>query len=273
MVEIDRIYNEDCLEGMKRLDDRSVDLIVADLPYGTSSSEWDIAIPLDGLWAEYRRVIRPERAIVLFSQQPFTTTLISSNMKMWKYNWVWEKESGSNFINSHYCPLKVTEDICVFGTGAVSYVKNGETLIYHPQFSEGKPYVQVSGQQRDMSAVVHGGKNGRDQSRGHETVNEGVRYPMNLLRFNRDKDKIHPTQKPVALIEYLIRTYSNEGDLVLDNCMGSGTTAIAAMRCGRHYVGFELNKDYYLRSLERISAESVPDAGRSAADISVASLW
>ena len=251
MLEINKIYNEDCLEGMKKIDAQSIDLILCDLPYGTSASSWDKALPMDLLWKEYKRIIQPNRAIVLFSQQPFTSLLITSNIEMWKYNWVWEKDNGTNFMNSHYQPLKITEDICVFGTGATSYSPKGN-LIYNPQMSEGKPYVITSGQQKDNSAVVRG-ENGRKSCGGFTTVNEGKKYPKNLIKFNRDKEKLHPTQKPLALIEYLILTYSNENDLVLDNCMGSGTTALAAINTGRNFVGFEKESKYFEIAENRIS--------------------
>jgi site-specific DNA-methyltransferase (adenine-specific) len=202
------------------------------------------------LWEEYKRIIKPNRAIVLFSQQPFTSLLITSNIEMWKYNWVWEKDNGTNFMNSHYQPLKITEDICVFGEGATSYSKKGN-LIYNPQMSEGKAYTITSGQQKENSAVVRG-KEGRKKTGGFTTVNDGKRYPKNLIKFNRDKDKLHPTQKPIALCEYLIRTYSNEGDVVLDNCMGSGTIGVAAMNTNRDFIGMELDKDYFKIAEERI---------------------
>lgn len=250
------VFNEDCLIGMKRIPNNSIDMILCDLPYGTSASSWDKKLPMDLLWQEYKRIIKPNRAIVLFSQQPFTSLLINSNIDMWKYNWVWEKDNGTNFMNSHYCPLKITEDICVFGTGATSFVKNGENLIYNPQMSEGKPYTTRSGKQKENSAVVRaGGKSGRENCHGYLTENKGERFPKNLIKFNRDKDKLHPTQKPIALCEYLIKTYSNEGEVVLDNCMGSGTTAIACMRTGRNYIGFELDEKYYNIIVERIEKE------------------
>ena len=171
-------------------------------------------------------------------------------MDMWKYNWVWEKDNATNFLNSHFQPMKITEDICVFGTGATSYSKKGN-MIYNPQFEEGKPYIMKSGQQKEDSAVVRG-KNGRKSCGGFETINEGKRYPKNLIKFNRDKDKLHPTQKPVSLCEYLIRTYSNEGDVVLDNCMGSGTTGVAAMIANRDFIGIEKDEKFFELAKNRI---------------------
>jgi site-specific DNA-methyltransferase (adenine-specific) len=251
-MELDIIYNEDCLEGMKRIPDQSIDLILCDLPYGTTMCDFDKSIiPFEPLWEQYKRIIKPNRAIVLFAQQPFTTYLISSNIDMWKYNWVWEKDNGTNFLNSHYQPLKVTEDICVFGTGATSNSPKGN-MIYNPQFESGTPYTCKSGQQKSNTVVA--GHDNRNVG-GFVTENDGKRYPKNLIRFNRDKDKLHPTQKPVELIAYLIRTYSNEGDTVLDNCMGSGTTAVACIKEHRHYIGFELEKKYYDVAVERVRRE------------------
>lgn len=251
-MELDVIYNEDCLVGMDKIPNQSVDLILCDLPYGTTLCDFDKGIiPFEPLWAQYKRIIKPNRAIVLFAQQPFTTLLISSNLDMWKYNWVWEKDNGTNFLNSHYQPLKVTEDICVFGTGATSNSPK-DNMIYNPQFEVGNPYTCKSGLQKSSTVVAgHDNKN----VGGFVTENDGKRYPKNLIRFNRDKDKLHPTQKPVDLLRYLVRTYSNEGEVVLDNCMGSGTTAIACIKEKRHYIGFELEKKYYDIAVDRIEKE------------------
>ena len=249
MLEINKIYNADCLELMKEIPDNSIDCIICDLPYGTTLCDFDKKIiPFEPLWKQYKRIIKPNRAIVLFGQQPFTTFLISSNLEMWKYNWIWEKENGTNILNSHYQPLKVTEDICIFGTGATSNSPN-ENMIYNHQFSEGKPYICKSGNQKSNTVVAgHGSRN----VGGFITENEGKRYPKNLIRFNRDKEKIHPTQKPVALLEYLIKTYSNENDLILDNCSGSGTTAVACHNLKRRFICIEKDYDYWKASVERL---------------------
>lgn len=244
------LLHGDCLNLMKQIPDKSVDMILCDLPYGTSASNWDKILPMAILWNEYKRIIKPNRAVVLFAQQPFTTFLISSNLEMWKYNWIWEKDNGANFLNSHYQPIKKTEDICVFGNGATSYVKDGNTLFYSPQMTEGKPYVCKSGKQKSDSAVIrdNGAKEG-----GVLTINNGFRYPTNVLKFNRDKEGYHPTQKPVALCEYLIKTYTNESDTVLDNCMGSGTTGVACKNLNRNFIGIELDFGYYMTAVERIN--------------------
>lgn len=251
-MKYDYIEQGDCLELMKDIPDKSIDMILCDLPYGTSASSWDKKLPMATLWEQYERIIKPNRAIVLFAQQPFTSLLITSNMKLWKYNWIWEKDNGTNFMNSHYCPLKITEDVCIFGNGATSFVKSGENLIYNPQFTEGKPYTIISGNQKSNSAVVRGGKGGREDVGGYKTESDGKRFPKNLIKFNRDTNKLHPTQKPVALCEYLIKTYTNEGDVVLDNCMGSGSTCVAAINTNRHYIGFELDEKYFDIACKRL---------------------
>lgn len=244
-----KLYHGDCLKLMKEIPDKSIDAIVCDLPYGTTLCDFDKSIiPFEPLWKEYRRIIKSNRAIVLFAQQPFTTFLISSNLEMWKYNWIWEKENGTNILSSHYQPLKITEDICVFGTGAISNSPN-ENMIYNPQFEIGKPYICKSGNQKSNTVVA--GHRSRNIG-GFVTENEGKRYPKNIIKFNRDKEKLHPTQKPVALLEYLIKTYSNEGDLILDNCMGSGSTGVACYNTNRHFIGIEKDDNYFKLAKKRI---------------------
>ena len=233
MLDINKIYNIDCLEGMKYIDDKSIDMILCDLPYGTTACKWDAIIPLDVLWREYERIIKDNGAIVLTASQPFTTMLINSNIKLFKYCWVWEKEQGVNFLMAKKQPLKVHEDICVF------YKKQ---CTYNPQMTMGKPYISGKGDSGEVTGKV----------KKIQTENTGTRYPKSIIRFNRERG-LHPTQKPVSLFEYLIKTYTNEGDLVLDNCMGSGTTAIACINTNRNYLGFELNKEYYEIAKNRIN--------------------
>lgn len=248
MLEINKIYNEDCLEGMKKIDDNSIDCIICDLPYGTTKNSWDCVIPFDSLWTEYKRIIKPSGAIVLFAQTPFDKILGASNIEMLKYEWIWEKDSGTGHLNSHFAPLKKHENILVFSKKAACFVKNSDdAMIYHPQMGSGKPYV-----------CKHGSiSTNYDYKYNKETitVNNGNRYPTSILKYNRDKSKIHPTQKPVDLVAYLVRTYTNEGDLVLDNCMGSGTTAIACIRENRNFIGFELDKEYFEKATNRINEE------------------
>jgi len=247
-----KLLQGDCLEIMKDIPDKSVDLILCDLPYGTTPASWDSRIPMEKLWKQYERMVKDDGSIVLTSQQPFTSLLICSNLRLYKYNWIWEKDNGTNFLNSKFQPLKITEDICVFGRGATSFVKNGLNMNYNPQFTEGKAYTIKSGKQKSNSAVVRGGKGGREDVGGFETKSDGKRYPKNLIKINRDKYKLHPTQKPVALMEYLIKTYTSEGDLVLDNCMGSGTTGVACINLNRDFIGIELDEQYFKIAKKRI---------------------
>ena len=220
---------------MQEIPSGSVDLIICDLPYGTTANKWDSIIPLDKLWAQYKRIIKRGAPIVLFAQQPFTTILAASNIEWLKYEWIWEKENGSNFLMAKYCPLKIHENILVF-------CENKTT--YNPQMRQGfKPY-----KCRDKGSNANYGK----IKGGALSESDGERFPVDIIAFNRDTDSWHPTQKPLALIAYLIRTYSNPGDTVLDNCMGSGTTAVAAIRTGRNWIGYEMNTEFYNRALKRI---------------------
>lgn len=233
-VEIDYIKQGDCLELMKEIPDKSIDMILCDLPYGTTRNKWDSIIPLDKLWEQYERIIKDNGAIVLFSQPPFNMILGCSNLKLFKYEWIWEKESGTGHLNAKKMPLKNSENILVFYKSLTTY---------NPQMRKGfKPYTCLSGK----GSTNYGG-----QVRVI-TENNGERYPLNIIKFNRDKERFHPTQKPVALLEYLIKTYTNEGEVVLDNCMGSGSTCVAAVNTNRHYIGFELEEKYFDIACQRI---------------------
>lgn len=226
-------------------------MICTDLPYGTTPLEFDKEIiPFEPLWKEYERIIKDDGAIVLFAQQPFTSKLIMSNLKLYKYNWVWIKDNATNFLNKRYQAGKITEDICVFGKGATSFCKGNVNMKYNPQIKEGKPY--------RITSSLHGRRNAvsRGKLKDVETVNNGDRLPNNVLYFNRDKEKLHPTQKPLNLIRYLIRTYTDENDLVLDSCMGSGTTAIACFAEKRNFIGYEINDDYFEIAKKRYEKES-----------------
>ena len=226
----------DCLELMKQVSDKSIDLILCDLPYGTTRCKWDSVIPFDKLWTQYNRIIKDNGAIVLFGAEPFSSTLRMSNIKNYKYDWVWEKEQGTNQLNAKIQPLRKHENICVF------YKKQPT---YNPQMSEGNPYTI----NRDTSTDLYGSQ------KPSSTVNHGTRYPTTILKFNRElKPRYHPTQKPVALLEYLVKTYTNEGDTVLDNCMGSGSTGVACKNTNRKFVGMELDENYYKVACERLGA-------------------
>lgn len=249
MLELNKIYCGDCLDIMPKIADKSVDCILCDLPFGTTKNSWDSIIPFEPLWAQYERVIKPNGAIVLFSQQPFTSMLVMSNPKMFKYEWIWEKENGTGFLNANHAPLKIHENIIVFGKGATSPTKKSVSMTYNPQMRTGfKPYTCKQG----------GIGNNYDFKHSKETVteNNGERYPVDIIKFNRDKEKLHPTAKPVELCQYLIRTYTNENDVVLDNCFGSGSTIVAAIRENRQYIGIEKNEKYFDIAKKRIAAET-----------------
>lgn len=234
-MEINKIYNKDCLEGMKRIADGSVDMILCDLPYGTTRNKWDSVIPLEALWEQYRRIIKSNGAIVLTAQTPFDKVLGASNLSMLKYEWIWVKQQGTGHLNAKKMPLKNHENILVF---------YNKLPTYNPQMDKGKPY----------SNNHKPGDSGNNYGTvGYSNVhNVTTRYPKTVQKFLHDKSKLHPTQKPVALFEYLIKTYTNTGELVLDNCMGSGTTAIACMNTGRNFIGFEMDKRYYDIACKRI---------------------
>ena len=246
MVKLNTIYNEDCLEGMKRIPDGSVDMILCDLPYGTTKCKWDDIIPFEPLWEQYERIVKDDGAIVLTSSQPFTSALVMSNPKIFRYEWIWEKAVGSNFAQLKYQPMKEHESVLVFS-------KNRHQYFPIKQLRKGSGAKRASGAYvQTKSGEASGGLTFQGVEAGH--YDKDYRNPSSVQYFNnREKGRgLHPTQKPVALFEYLIKTYTNEGETVLDNCMGSGTTAIACMNTNRKYIGFELDETYYNKSLERI---------------------
>lgn len=236
------------MEFMGKIPDKSVGMILCDLPYGTSACKWDSVIPFDKLWKQYCRIIKDNAAIVLFGSEPFSSICRTSNLNLYKYDWKWEKPSGANFLNFKYQPAKVHEDIMVFGKMATSYSKKGN-MNYFPQMTEGKPYKLTSGKQK----LEYGNSSVRTPIQQVVTENSGTRYPRTIQQFALDKEKLHPTQKPVALLEYLIKTYTNEGEVILDNCMGSGSTGVAAVNTNRSFIGIELDKSYYDIAVERIN--------------------
>lgn len=237
-MELNRIIHGDSIEEMRKLVDKSVDMILCDLPYGTTACKWDTIIPFEPLWAEYERIIKDNGAIVLTASQPFTSFLITSNLKMYRYNLVWKKSHPSNPMLAKKQPLKYHEDICVF------YKKLPK---YFPQMTAGEPNHSDSygGLRAGLGTVIKASK-----------VNKsGLKYPKSVINFNCEgtKNRLHPTQKPVPLFEYLIKTYTNEGDVVLDNCIGSGTTAVAAINAGRNFIGIERELDYVEIANKRIA--------------------
>ena len=231
-----KLYKGDCLEVMKEIPDKSVDMILCDLPYGTTSCKWDVIIPFDKLWEQYNRIIKNNGVIVLFGSQPFTSLLVTSNIKNFRYEIIWEKEQAVNFAFQKKQIGKVHENICVF------YKKQPT---YNPQMREGfKP--QQSGSK--MNVLSHSRiTSGRNQREG-----KADRYPISIVKFNRDRLRLHPTCKPIKLLEFLIKTYTNENETVLDNCMGSGSTGIACLNTNRKFIGIEKEEKYFEIAKERI---------------------
>ena len=229
---INNVFEGDCLEIMKQLPDKSIDMVLCDLPYGTTQNKWDSVIPLGGLWQQYRRIVKDDGAIVLTSQGMFTAELMVSNSKMFRYKWIWEKSKSTNFLNAKKQPLRKHEDVCVF------YRKQP---VYHPQMIDGLPYDkgirknQLSGSYGDFQPVhVH---------------SDGKRYPTDIIYFKTAESEgkvFHPTQKPVELGRYFVRTYTNPGDIVLDNTSGSGSFLVAALLEGRNFIGIEKNENVAL---------------------------
>lgn len=235
---VNKLYEKDCLECMRDIPDKSIDMILCDLPYGMTQNQWDCYIPLDLLWKQYLRIIKDNGAIVLTSQGLFTAKLILSQPKIFKYKWVWEKSKSTNFLNAKKQPLRKHEDICVF------YKKQP---VYHPQMVQGTPYDkgvrknQLSGNYGDFQPV--------------HVSSAGERYPTDVIYIKTAESEgkvVHPTQKPIALGRYFIRTYSNPGDVILDNTFGSGSFLVAALMEGRNFIGIEKNEDVALFKKEHI---------------------
>lgn len=242
-----KLLQGDCLELMKDIPDGSVDMILCDLPYGTTACKWDNVIPFEPLWEQYNRIIKDSGAICLFGGEPFSSLMRTSNLKHYKYDWVWRKPRGTGHLNAKKQPLRDVENISVFYDSQCTY---------NPQYSVGEPY-----------SCLKGGKNSRVSEKGKTTYgkfmngarfrndNSGFRYPKQVIEFGVvERGTVHPTQKPVPLLEYLVRTYTNEGETVLDNCMGSGTTGVACANTNRNFIGIELDENYFKIAEERIRA-------------------
>lgn len=224
------LYMGDCLELMKDIPDNSVDMILCDLPYGTTRNKWDSVIPFDLLWGEYGRIC--SGPVVLTACQPFTSSLVISNTKCFRHNWVWKKKHATGHLNAKRMPMKQHEDVLVFCSRVPTY--NPQGLIAY-------------------NKVTKRGNNGTNFGKsGRENFQEWTNYPRSVLEFASDANPVHPTQKPVALMEYLIRTYTNAGDAVLDNCMGSGTTGVSCMNTGRKFIGMEMDAGYFEVAKNRI---------------------
>ena len=230
------LHHGDCLNVMRDIPNMSVDMILADPPYGTTRNKWDSVINLSDMWYELNRVTKNNGAIGLFGSEPFSSSLRMSNIKNYKYDWVWVKEQGTGFLNSKRQPLKNNEQISIFYTNQP---------IYNPQMRTGfKPYKTKKGGLTDNY--------NKDSVDSVTTISNGERFPLNTLSFSRDKNKLHPTQKPVALMEYLVKTYTNEGETVLDFAMGSGTTGVACKNLNRNFIGIELDDKYFEIAKKRI---------------------
>lgn len=243
-----KLFNGDCLECMKMLDDKSVDMILCDLPYGLTRCDWDIPLDMESMWKQYKRIIKDHGVILLFSIQPFTSDLIQSNRKMFRYEIVWEKTQKTGFYNANKMPLKAHENILVFYKKLPTYNPQKYTV-------ERKDIGRVRNKKADR-CVLYGHVEAQDW------VETGQRYPHDVIHFSNwngalfgktDKATKHPTQKPVPLLEYLVKTYTNEGDIVLDNCMGSGSTGVACVHTNRQFIGMELDPRYFEIASKRIN--------------------
>ena len=249
MLKIELIQG-DSVEKMRDIPDGSIDMVMADLPYGTTACKWDSIIPLEPMWEQLKRIIKPNGAIVLTASQPFTTKLIASNMRMFKYCWVWEKSKASNFLHAPNMPLKIFEDVVVFSLGVVGHLSQAglNRMPYKPQGTiEGTTVVKRN---KNTSELKYHRDSQTNHTTGYRCKREG--YPTTHLKVKSENGK-HPTQKPVALMEYLIKTYTNEGETVLDFTMGSGTTGVACKNLRRNFIGIELDPDYFKIAEKRIN--------------------
>jgi site-specific DNA-methyltransferase (adenine-specific) len=246
-----KLLQGDCLERMKEIPDGSVDMILTDPPYGTTACKWDSVIPLEPMWEQLKRIIKPNGAIVMTASQPFTTTLIASNMKQFKYCWIWDKVLGTGFANANKMPLRASEDVVVF------YRKLPD---YNPQKTlrdKNKKRPPRSDLKGDVNVIT--GMRSTDKG----TMTSDYKHPTNIIQINKQSNElnsrhqVHPTQKPVALMEYLIKTYTNENETVLDFTMGSGSTGVAAKNLNRDFIGIELDLDYFNIALDRINPAKV----------------
>ena len=249
MIDI-KLMQGDCLDKMNEIPDNSVNLILCDLPYGSTACSWDVVIPFDKLWEQYRRVIKRDGAIVLFGSQPFTSLLIASQIDLFKYSWVWVKNRATGHVHSKNKPMKKHEDICVFSFGSTVHKSQAKNRMkYNPQglikMTEG--VVRKRNDKGDDTVLSY-------RESHHITKYEYKNYPDSILYYDIEmgKKRFHPTQKPVLLLEYLIKTYTDEGDVVLDNCMGSGSTGVACVNTNRNFIGIEKDYDYFCISEKRI---------------------
>lgn len=254
------LKNGDCLDEMAWIEDGSVDLILCDLPYGTTACAWDAIIPLDRLWRHYRRILKGNGAVVLCAGQPFTSTLICSNLDWFKYSWVWHKSRALGFTNAKNKPMNKHEDVVVFSPGTCAN-RSERRMLYNPQglVAYGKT---VSGIKACAADSEPGGHRFGRPSHKAERVQEFTNYPNSILQIPNEGSTVHPTQKPLALMEYMVLTYTNLGDTVLDNCMGSGTTGVACKNTGRNFFGIERDEKYFAIAKARIDGHAPPEPTR-----------
>ena len=242
-----KLYQGDCIELMKDIPDGSVDLVLTDPPYGTTACKWDSVIPFEPMWEQLNRIIKPNGAICLFGSEPFSSALRMSNIKNFKYDWIWDKRIPSGMSYARFQPMRQTENISVFC--------NGKT-VYNPQMVKRDKPIKKGGNKYSPSAPIQACKEGKDFKKTYEYKN-----PINLIVFDKiRKGSLHPTQKPVPLLEYLIRTYTNEGETVLDFTMGSGSTGVACVNTNRNFIGIELDEDYFKIAENRIK-QAIIDKG------------
>ncbi len=235
---------------MQNIEDKSVDCIIADLPYGTTACKWDSVINLEQLWSHYKRIIKDKGAIILFGQEPFSSKVRNSNLEWYRYDWIWQKQKPSNFQLMNYQCGRVHENIMVFSPAKACYIKNGNTMNYYPQMTTRenirKANVKIYGN-ADKN-ILHSYKNGEKDN--YKEYSE--KHPISIIQFNTEIKKTHQVQKPLALIEYLIKTYTKENDVVLDNCMGSGTTGVGCKNLNRNFIGIELDEEIFKDAKNRI---------------------
>jgi site-specific DNA-methyltransferase (adenine-specific) len=254
-----KLFHGDCLELMKQIPDKSIDMILCDLPYGTTACKWDIVIPFDELWRQYTRIIKDKGCIALFGQEPFSSFLRLSNLNMFRYDWYWNKTKQGNFAQAPYMPLKNIETVSIFSKGTIA--KNSKIKMnYYPQGVENCNKINNGGNKSNAFRP-----NRKEKDKDH--IQTKTNYPKQLIKFDSCYEFKHPTQKPVELLEYLIKTYTNEGDTVLDNCMGSDSTGVASKNLNRDFIGIELDEHYFEIANSRILDNAEPPKSKPKSEI------